>query len=74
MRKVRTAVIGAGFMGRVHAEGIQRLGTVEIAAVAAITEQEARGLADKIGVERATGDWRIRDRRPFDRIGPHLHA
>jgi predicted dehydrogenase len=57
MRKVKTAVIGAGFMGRVHAEGIQRLGTVEIVAVAAITEAEARSLGEKIGVDRVTGDW-----------------
>jgi predicted dehydrogenase len=38
MRKIRTAVIGAGFMGRVHTEGIRRLGNVEVAAVAAISE------------------------------------
>src|SRR5205085_11008383 len=29
MRKLKTAVIGTGFMGKVHAEGIRRLGNVE---------------------------------------------
>jgi Predicted dehydrogenases and related proteins len=57
MRKIRTAVIGAGFMGRVHSEAIRRLGNVEIAAVAASTEEEARRFADSIGVERGTADY-----------------
>ena len=33
MRKIKTAVIGTGFMGRVHTEAIRRLGNVEVAAV-----------------------------------------
>ena len=32
MRRVKTAVIGAGFMGKVHAEAIRRLGYVDIVA------------------------------------------
>ena len=35
MKKIRVAVFGTGFMGRVHTEGIRRLGNVEVAAVAA---------------------------------------
>ena len=33
MRRVKTAVIGTGFMGKVHSEAIRRLGTVDIVAV-----------------------------------------
>lgn len=58
LRKIKTAVIGAGFMGRTHAEAIRRLGHVEIAAVAGVDEAEARRFADAIGVDRATGDYR----------------
>jgi predicted dehydrogenase len=58
MRKIRTGVIGAGFMGRVHTEGIRRLGNVEVAAVAAISEEEARVFGQKMGIERTTGDYR----------------
>jgi predicted dehydrogenase len=58
MRKLKTAIIGTGFMGKVHAEGIRRLGNVEIAAVAASSDQKARAFADSIGVERATGDYK----------------
>lgn len=41
MRKIKTAVIGTGFMGRVHTEAIRRLGNVEVAVVAAETEELA---------------------------------
>lgn len=57
MVKIKTALIGTGFMGKVHAEAIRRLGNVEIVAVASIDEETARKFADSIGVERATGDY-----------------
>lgn len=57
MRKIRTAVIGAGFMGKVHSEGIRRLGNVEIAAVAGISDAEAKRFGDSIGVEKTTSDY-----------------
>lgn len=57
MRKLRTAIIGTGFMGKVHAEGIRRLGNVEIAAVAASSEEKARQFGEAISVERTTGDY-----------------
>ncbi|MDQ2948898.1 MAG: Gfo/Idh/MocA family oxidoreductase [Acidobacteriota bacterium] len=58
MRRVKTAIIGTGFMGKVHAEGVRRLGHVEIAGVAASSEDKARQFGESIGVERTTGDYR----------------
>lgn len=58
MVHLKTAVIGTGFMGKVHAEGIRRLGNVEIAGVAGSSAATARRFADSIGVERSTGDYR----------------
>lgn len=58
MRKIKTAVIGAGFMGRVHTEAIRRLGNVEVAAVAAISEDEAKRFGQSTGVEKTTADYR----------------
>jgi predicted dehydrogenase len=58
MVKIKTALIGTGFMGKVHSEAIRRLGNVEIVAVASIDEETARKFADSIGVERATGDYK----------------
>jgi predicted dehydrogenase len=58
MSKIKTAVIGAGFMGRVHTEGIRRLGNVEVAAVAAISAEEAASFGKAMGIEKTTGDYR----------------
>jgi predicted dehydrogenase len=58
MRKIKTAVIGAGFMGKVHSEAIRRLGNVEIAAVAAVSAEEAAAFGKAIGVERTMGDYK----------------
>jgi predicted dehydrogenase len=56
MRKIRTAILGAGFMGRVHTETVRRLGNVEVVAVGAVSEREAADFARAVGIERATGD------------------
>jgi predicted dehydrogenase len=58
MRKIKTAVIGTGFMGKVHAEAIRRLGNVEIAAVAGSSAAKAAAFGESIGVERTTGDYK----------------
>src|ERR1700738_5072312 len=56
MRKWKTAIIGTGFMGKVHAENVRRLGNVEIAAVAASSDEKAKQFGESLGVERATGN------------------
>src|SRR6266436_4588048 len=45
MRKIKTAVLGTGFMGRVHTEGIRRVGNVEVVAIAASNDEKARKFA-----------------------------
>lgn len=44
-------------MGKVHAENLRRLGTVEITSIAGSSEQRARDFAKSIGVSRATGNY-----------------
>ena len=58
MRRIKTAVIGAGFMGKVHAEAIRRVGFVDIVAVAAVSAEEARGFGESIGVDKTTADYK----------------
>ena len=58
MKKVKTAIFGAGFMGKVHSEAIRRLGNVEVVAVAALPAQAAKEFAASIGVDRSTDDYR----------------
>ncbi len=57
MKKIKTAIIGTGFMGKVHSENVRRLGNVEIVAVADFADEPARKFAQSIGVERSTGDY-----------------
>jgi len=64
MKKIKTAIIGTGFMGKVHSENVRRLGNVEIAAVADFAEEPARKFAHSIGVERSTGDYQTLLRDP----------
>ena len=58
MNKLKTAIVGTGFMGKVHAENVRRLPNVEIAAVAASSDEKARRFGESLGVERTTGDYR----------------
>ena len=58
MKKIRTVIFGTGFMGRVHTEGVRRLGNVEVAGIAARTTDQARRFADELSIPRATGDYR----------------
>jgi predicted dehydrogenase len=57
MNKLRTAIIGTGFMGRVHAENLRRLPVVELAAVAGSDGDRARQFGNSIGVDRTTGNY-----------------
>ena len=58
MKKIKIAIFGTGFMGRVHTEGVRRLGNVEVAGIAARTASQARALADELSIDRASGDYR----------------
>jgi predicted dehydrogenase len=57
MKMLKTVLIGTGFMGKVHAENLRRLGHVEIASVAGSSEQRAREFGKSIGVNRTTGNY-----------------
>lgn len=54
MKKIKTAIVGTGFMGKVHAEQVRRLGTVEIAAVVGSRPERAKSFAESNGIPIAT--------------------
>jgi predicted dehydrogenase len=58
MRQFKAAVFGAGFVGRVHIEGIRRLGNVEVAAVVASSEAKAALLGEQLSIPKTAGDYR----------------
>jgi predicted dehydrogenase len=47
----KAAVIGLGFMGRTHIQTLRRLG-LEVYGVAGVDEQEARGAAEEMSIQR----------------------
>ena len=57
MKRIRTAIIGTGFMGRVHLEAVRRLGFVEVAAIAGRRIDAARSMADAYHVERVESHY-----------------
>ena len=58
MIRIRTAVIGTGFMGRTHLEALRRVENVDVVEVAATSLDKARAAAAGYNVLNATGDWR----------------
>jgi predicted dehydrogenase len=59
MRKqvIRTAIVGTGWMGKVHLEAIRRLGYVEASVIVASSQTKAQQFADDWGVPRATANY-----------------
>ena len=51
-RDINAAIIGAGFIGPVHVEGLRRLG-VRVKGIAGISKAEAEQAAGTLGLERA---------------------
>ncbi len=58
MDKLRVAVIGTGFVGRVHVENIRRQNDAEVVAIADQTAEIAAGFGKALGIPRTAGDYR----------------
>ena len=75
--RVRTAVFGTGFVGRVHIEALCRLGFINVAAVATADLPQAHQVAADFGIERVESDYRrILEDRTIDAVHictPNVH-
>ncbi len=58
MEKVRVGVIGSGFIGHIHVDGLKRVPEAEVVAVASRTPGKARRFADERGIPYAYEDYR----------------
>jgi predicted dehydrogenase len=58
MKTIKTAIIGTGFMGRVHLEAVRRVEGVECAAIVGRNAEAARRLADAFSIPKVTADYR----------------
>ena len=54
MQKIKTAIVGTGFMGKVHTENVRRLGNVEVAAVVGSKLETAQKFAEAASIPFAT--------------------
>ncbi len=57
MHRLNTAVFGTGFVGRVHLEGIRRVGYVNLYAIGEPEIEKARKLADEFQAEKTEADY-----------------
>ncbi len=57
-QKIRTGIIGSGFVGLIHIEALRRLGYVNVAALAEIDEDRAKQKAHQLSISKAYGDWK----------------
>jgi predicted dehydrogenase len=58
MSRWKVAVLGTGFMGRVHLEALRRVEAAEPTAVFGRNLDAARKLASGFGIEKVSTDWR----------------
>jgi len=57
MKTINTAIIGTGFMGRVHLEAIRRVELVEAAAISGRNIEAAQGLAEGFSIPTIAADY-----------------
>jgi predicted dehydrogenase len=57
MKKIRVGLIGGGFIGRIHAEALRRLGYVDVVALAEANQKIADRLGEELSIPEAYGDW-----------------
>jgi predicted dehydrogenase len=58
MKPIRTAIIGTGFMGRVHLEAVRRVESIEAVAIAGRNAEAARRLGAGFSIATITTDYR----------------
>lgn len=57
MKRIKTAVIGSGFMGGAHIEAIQRIGGVDVIAIASDDKTGTSELQSKYDIPKYYEDW-----------------
>lgn len=58
MRRIKAALIGAGFVGPAHVEAVRRLGYVDVVALAGSDQPRAAAKAAALHIPQAYGDYR----------------
>src|ERR1035438_8606894 len=56
--RLKTALLGTGFVGRVHLETLRRVGQVDVTALGTADPDQAHKLAAEFGIGRVETDYR----------------
>jgi predicted dehydrogenase len=57
MKRVKAAIVGTGFVGRVHLEAACRLGFIDVCVLATADLDQANRLAREYGIDRVESDY-----------------
>ncbi len=57
MRRLKTGIIGGGFIGAQHVEAVRRLGYADVIAIADSTLEHAKANAERFHIERPYGRY-----------------
>ncbi|MCU6791048.1 Gfo/Idh/MocA family oxidoreductase [Paenibacillus sp. WQ 127069] len=57
MRRIKAAIIGAGFIGKAHLEAVRRLGYVDIVAIGQNGQDKADAYAEALKIPKAYGNY-----------------
>lgn len=58
MQPINVAVVGSGFMGAAHIDGLRRVPGVNVVAISSIDRPRAQELAEQFGIPHVYDDWR----------------
>lgn len=58
MKRIKSGLIGGGFIGKIHAEAVRRLGYVDVVAIAEASQELAEQKAQELSIPKAYGDYR----------------
>ncbi len=58
MQRFNTAILGTGFVGRLHMEALRRLGSVELYAIAEFDVEKAKRFAEEFNIPRVEADYK----------------
>jgi predicted dehydrogenase len=56
--RIKVGIVGAGFIGRMHAEALARVPNAEVVAVASPNADKGRAMAAEFGISRHVADYR----------------
>ena len=73
MQKIRTAVVGAGFIGPVHVEALERIG-VEVTGILGVSKEESERAAKTLGLPKAYTSFEEMLADQSVQVGAHRHA